>query len=447
MSLFRQILLSVLVIVIAGAGWLAFERRDLIFGAVGAAADAGGGGQNGSAGAGSGNGGANRQGGGGGGGLANAGSGGSQGGGQGGSGGQSGGGGGRGFGGPPQVVTAKVVLDSTGADIRAIGTLAAAQEVTIFPQVTGVVSDVAFKRGAKVGKGDTLVKLDDSDQKVAVDGAGITLDTAKAALVRAEKLAETKNISPVDLDTARAGVKKAEIDLRAAQLDLDKREIKAPFAGVTGLTDLSVGDLVTNSKAITTLDDVSTVTVSFQVAQRFAGMVAPGQEVSATSEALPGQTFAGRIDAIDNRIDPEARTLKVEASLPNESGTLKPGMAIVVMQSFAAEPHPSVPSIALQWDRKGSFVWKLDGAVVHRLPVQVITRRSGVVTVAADLKADDLVVTEGVLRLREGVTVARADQGGGPPAADAKDGEASLDGNGKSKGDGVTAAGRTPPNG
>jgi RND family efflux transporter MFP subunit len=151
---------------------------------------------------------------------------------------------------------------------------------------------------------------------------------------------------------------------------------------------------------------MSTVRVSFQVPERASGLVAVGQAISATTEALAGQSFTGRVTAVDSRVDATTRTLGVEASVPNTDGTLKPGMALTVGLQFPGEPHPSVASLAIQWDRQGSYVWKIDGNVVHRTPIQIITRRSGVVTVAGDLAEGDLVVTDGVLRLREGITVA-----------------------------------------
>ena len=315
------------------------------------------------------------------------------------------------------MVATPVVIDESGQEVRAIGTLAAAQEVTVYPQVTGIVAEIAFTPGSEVAKGAELVRLDDADERIAVDMAEIALTTANAAHDRAERLGTTKNITAVDLENARAAAQKAEIDLKAAKLALAKRTITAPFAGVTGLTDLSVGDLATTAKPITTVNDMTSLTVSFDVAERVAGLVAIGQEVDAQSDALIGRTIKGRIVAIDNRIDAQARTLKLKASLPNEANILKPGMAITVMLTFPGQPRPSIPSLAIQWDRKGSFVWKVDGDVVHRTPIQIAERRSGVVTVSGDLKAGDLVVTEGVLRLREGAKVALAgDEGVRPPA-------------------------------
>jgi len=288
----------------------------------------------------------------------------------------------------------------------------------IYPQVTGIVDDVAFTPGTPVDKDQVLVRLQDADQQVAVDLANIALDSAQQAVERAQRLSKSGNVTAVTLSDAKTAEQKAAIDLKSAQLDLAKRTIRAPFDGIIGLTDVSVGDLVTSSTAIATIADMSSVTVSFDVPERVAGQVAVGDEVNATAAAIPGVTITGKLSAIDNRIDPTTRTLKVQATLPNEAENIKPGMAINIAFSVAVTPRPAVPSLAIQWDRDGSFVWKADGDTVHRTAVQVVARRSGTVTVAGDLGKGDEVVVEGVLRLREGQKIAREGDGGetGPPA-------------------------------
>ena len=381
-----QILTSLVLAALAGAGWYAYAHRAALFGGESPAAVAAGG-QPRPAGGGSG---------------------------------VPGGGQGRGpagFGGPPLVVGAAVATDDGGTDVRSIGTLAAEKAVTIYPQVTGIVRAVNFRPGAVVKTGDVLVTIDDADQQVAVDKATIALQNATAARERLEKLVKSSNATTVQLSDAQVAEKQAEIDLRSAQLELQKRAIKAPFDGTVGLTDIAVGDLVSSQKAITTLDELTTLKVSFDVPERVAPLVKPGATVKATSDAMPGKTIAGEVTAVDSRIDPAARTLKVEAEIPNADGALKPGGAIAINLAFPGEPQPSVPSLAIQWDRQGPFVWKLDGDVVHRTPAQILTRRSGVVTVAADLDEGDQVVVEGVLRLREGLKVQPTVAEGGAPVA------------------------------
>jgi RND family efflux transporter MFP subunit len=346
-------------------------------------------------------------------------------------------GGGAGFaggrGGPVLVVTDAVETDTTGIQVSAVGTVAASRAVTIFPQVTGVVTDVAFHAGDLVSDAQPLIKLDDADQQVAVDKAQLGVQNAQAAYDRATQLAKTNNATAVAVSDAKTALDQAQIDLRSAQLDLAKRTITAPFAGTVGLTDLSVGDLVNSQKAIATVDDMSTVTVSFSVPERASGLVKIGDAVTATTDALAGQKFAGKVTAVDSRVDPTTRALNVQATLPNDADALKPGMALTVDLEFPGTPHPAVSSLAIQWDRQGSYVWKVADGKTHRVGVQIIVRRSGVVTVAGDLKEGDRIVTEGVLRVREGSAVTEAGAqptGQGTPPAGSGTPQAGSDPNG-----------------
>ena len=373
MSILRQLLLSLILVAVVGGGWLFYQRPAFVFGTPETVGDA----------------------------TRPAGPGGAPGGRPGGV-------------GQTLVVTVEVGTDDSATEVRAIGTAAAARSVTIYPQVTGIVTDIAFSPGATVERGQTLLALDAADQQVALDRANIALDAARETLDRSERLEKTGNVTASVLSDARKAVQQAEIDVRMAELDLAKRTIRAPFDGVIGLTDVTVGDLVTSQTAIATVADMSSVTVAFDVPERVVGKIAKGEPISAMAAALPGATFAGTVSAIDNRIDPATRTMKVEATLPNEAADLKPGMTVTTDLNVAGEIRPAVPSLAIQWDRKGSFVWKMDGDTVHRVGVQIVARRSGVVTVAGDLAPGDEVVVEGVLRLREGATVVRA---GGPPGA------------------------------
>jgi RND family efflux transporter MFP subunit len=394
MSVIKQILLSIVVLVIAGGGWYAWDRNLIPFlpraAASGPAGQAGGGlvvGPGGQGGPGAfivGPGGFGFPGGPGGGANSRA---------------------------PAPIVAAAVTLDDDGFEVKAIGTAAAAKAITIYPQVSGVLSEILFRPGQAVAAGQTLVKLADADQQVAVQKAKITLDAAQAALDRAEQLSRANTITAAALSDARTNFTRAQIDYQTAQLEAGKRTITAPFAGTTGLSGVTVGDLVGSSKAITTLDDVSTVLVAFDVPERASGKVAVGHEVIAATEALPGTAFLGRISAVDSRVDPTARTLRVEATLPNEANVLKPGMAVAISMAFPGEMRPVVPSLSIQYDRNGAYVWKVDNGVVKRVGVDVIDRRSGTVLVVANLQPGDLIAAEGIQRLRENARVNVIDDG------------------------------------
>src|SRR5690606_4244279 len=124
-------------------------------------------------------------------------------------------------------------------------------------------------------------------------------------------------------------------------------------------------------------------TVAFEVPERASGRVAVGQELTATTAALAGRRFVGEVSAVDSRVDAVARTLRVEASLPNEANVLKPGMALSVVLAFAGDEHLSVPSASVLWDRGGPYVWKVAGDSATRTDVDIVARHSGVVVVAA----------------------------------------------------------------
>jgi RND family efflux transporter MFP subunit len=311
-------------------------------------------------------------------------------------------------------VTARVGVDTAGTQIRAIGTLTAAKAVTLFPEVTGFVTAVDVEPGATVAERQVLVQLDDADQAIAIDRAAIALDDVRAALDRAERLAKSNNVTEVALSDARTAVRSAEIDLRSAELERAKRAIKAPFAGIVGLIPVSVGDLVNASTALTTLDDVSRLTVAFDATERFADIVKVGHPVSGTAVGLPGREIKGAISAVDSRVDPTTRVFKIEATLEQGIEGLKPGMSITIAVDFAGEPQPTVPSLAIQWDREGSFVWTLDGDTAKRTAVQIIGRHSGTVIVVGAIEAGVEVVVEGLQRMRDGISVKRV---GGEPGA------------------------------
>lgn len=368
MSTAKQLVVALVIVLIAAAGWVVYDRPAFLFGTPEVAARGGGGP-----------------------------------------------GGFSGFGrGPTAVIAAAVEIDASGTDVRALGTAVAAREVTLQSQVSGIVSEVNFTPGGEVEAGDVIVHLEDADEQVAVDLAVLALESAKETLERAEQLSETGSVTAVTLSDARRAVQRAGIDLRRTEIELAKRRIVSPFEGIIGLSDVSVGDLLTSSTAIATVADLSSMTVSFDVPARAASAVRLGLPVSATAPALPGETIAGELTAIDNRVDATTRTLRVEATLPNRGEDLRPGMAINIAFAAPAPPQPAVPSLAIQWDREGSYVWKLEGDVVERVAVQVIARRSGIVTVAGDLTADDRVVVEGVLGLRAGQSVSPI----GDPVAD-----------------------------
>jgi RND family efflux transporter MFP subunit len=313
-------------------------------------------------------------------------------------------------GGAVNVVTSPVEADNSGDVVMALGTAKAVSSVTLFPEVPGKVAEVNVVPGKAVEGGDLLVRLDDEEQKIAVEKAEIALEQAQAALQRQQTLAKSKTTSTVALSDAETAARMAEVALKTAKVDLGRRSITAPFSGVTGLTDLSVGAFVTTATPLAMVDDFATMRVEFEIPERWSGRVAQGQPITATAQALPGSEFAGKISGVDNRVDATTRTLRLQADLVNYAGLLKTGMAIMVSLEFDANQELAVPSLAVQWDRRGSFVWKVVDGAVRRTSVAIIRRQSGFVVMKGDVAAGDHVVVEGLLRLREGAKITEVDQ-------------------------------------
>jgi RND family efflux transporter MFP subunit len=186
---------------------------------------------------------------------------------------------------------------------------------------------------------------------------------------------------------------------------LERRTVEAPFDGVVGFSDVERGDRATETTLITTLDDPSAILIDFDVPEAVAGRVEPGDAVTATTWSFPGEPFTGTVTAVGSRIDPETRSLRTRARISNPDDRLRTGMSFEVQLDLPGEILPSMPEIALQWGREGSYVWTVRDGKVEREPVVVRRRTGGRVLAEAELTDDDVVVIEGTMRLRDGLAV------------------------------------------
>lgn len=302
------------------------------------------------------------------------------------------------------VVTEPAVAAVSGQRLRAVGTAEARQTVSLYPDVAGQVVAVHFRSGEVVTEGQPLVQLDDADERLAVEAASIMLADASATVERYGQLVGTGAVSTVARDQAATAVDSATNDLARAQLELDRRTIRAPIMGLVGIVDLEPGDRVDSATLITRIDDSATLIVDFTVPERFAGQVYNGQPIVATTGAFPDQVFEGEITALDSRLDAASRTLTVRAEIDND-GWLVPGLAFAVELAFEGADYPAVEDIAVQWDRSGSYVWTVEEDRAQRVPVTIVERRGGLVLLDGALDIGDPVVVAGSQRLSDGSEV------------------------------------------
>ncbi|WP_428686597.1 efflux RND transporter periplasmic adaptor subunit [Roseibium sp.] len=325
---------------------------------------------------------------------------------------------GRGQGGPQGAVVTTPVVEITINDrLSAIGTSTALQSVEVTPYTSGRMTELLVKSGAAVKPGDVVARLDSEAEQIAVERAANALKDAEARLKRMQVLQKTNTATAVQVNDAELVVENARLELRQAELALSRRSIETPISGTVGILPITAGNYVTSQTVIATIDDRSEILVDFWVPERYASAVRVGSSLTATSIARPGETFHGVISAVDNRIDIASRTLQVRARFPNIEDKLRAGMSFQVLMKFPGDKYPAVDPLAIQWGSDGAFVWAVREGKGARVPVNIIQRNADSVLVDAGLTEEDDVVTEGLHLVRQGaeLTIAGRKQA---PAAD-----------------------------
>tara|TARA_R110002072_G_scaffold59158_1_gene150666 strand:- start:4625 stop:5677 length:1053 start_codon:yes stop_codon:yes gene_type:complete len=305
----------------------------------------------------------------------------------------------------PLVVVSPLQFSNERSRIEAVGTSRANRSITLFPAVSGEVVKVLFQSGQYVEAGDVLLELDQRDQKLAVELSEVRLAEAKRLFERYQESAATGATLPTILDAARAELDSARIALDRARISLEDRIVEAPFAGFVGINNIDVGDRIQSSTPITTLDDRSTLLVSFAVPELMSGKIAAGDEVAISTWSSNDPTAIGAVFDIDSRINPDTRTFITRARIDNQTDNLRPGMSFKVILELEGDSYPRLAEISVQWGAEGSYVWLVKDGKVSRVPVEIVQRQRGEVLVESSLSAGDLVVVEGIQRLRPGLTV------------------------------------------
>lgn len=314
----------------------------------------------------------------------------------------------------PMVVTQVVAIGTVNDRLNAIGNGEATQSVVVMPQSAGTIEQILVSSGQRVSKGDVLAKLDSDEQVIALEKARVAL---RSAVERSSSYKNLKTVSRLDVLDAQIAEETAKLAVSTAELELKRRDIIAPIDGVAGIVAINVGDNVTTQTNVVTLDDRSEILVDFWAPERFAVAVEPGQPVEATAIARPGKVFKGVVDSIDNRVDLASRTIRIRARVDNPDDVLRAGMAFNVSMRFSGERYPSVDPLSVQWDVDGSYVWRVVDGRAEKTRVRIVQRNPESVLVEAAINEGDLVVTEGIQRVREGQPVGVVGQTGQPEVA------------------------------
>jgi len=236
-------------------------------------------------------------------------------------------------------------------------------------------------------------------------GAFTQLVEQTRAVERGVKLQSSNSIARATLEQITATKAAADAAVERARRRLADRVIRAPFAGVVGLSDVDLGARIDDDTVVTTLDDLAEIEIQFALPETLYGEVAAGQSISARSAAFPDRVFSGRITQIDSRIDPVSRSFKARALVPNPEDVLPSGMFMSLTLVLAETDALVVPEEAIMVQAAETFVFVVEDGHVRRRIVTTGQRRDGVVAVTSGLTPGEAVVIRGLQRIRDGAAV------------------------------------------
>lgn len=307
---------------------------------------------------------------------------------------------------PKHVIVAPVVLEQISDRVEALGTARANESVNITANVSEKIREIHFEDGQHVKTGEILVVLNQAEEQANLKQAQAVRGERQLALDRLLQLEERKLAATDEIDRTRLELEQAQASITAIKARIGDRVIRAPFDGVVGLRDISVGALVETGDLIATLDDTSRIKLDFSVPAMFLAELKPGLKIRARATALDNREFLGEVKSIDSRVDPVTRSVQVRALLPNPEGNIIPGILMQVDLLRNTRQALVVPEAALLPLANQQYVMvriNKDGKdTVEKRDVQIGIRMPGYVEILTGLSVDEYVVTHGNSKVRAG---------------------------------------------
>ncbi len=312
---------------------------------------------------------------------------------------------------PPLVTVGRARRDRIYDVVEALGTAQANESVTLTAKVTDTVRRVNFEDGDYVEAGAVLIELTNQEEEALLAEARANLDDAESQLRRFEDLSSRGLSAESELDVARSRAAAMRARLNSIVARLRDRLIQAPFSGLLGFRQVSPGTMLSPNTPITSIDDIAVIKLDFTVPESAMGSMTPGAKVVAKSVSFPDRDFEGVVRTVGSRVDPVTRAITVRAHVENADRSLRPGMLLTVEIVTAERMALVVPEGAVFQVQNRAYVYRADGNVARQQQIEVGGRRFGVVEVLGGLVEGDLIVVEGIVKLRDG----------GPMRYDAKD--------------------------
>ncbi|WP_164465043.1 efflux RND transporter periplasmic adaptor subunit [Aeromonas dhakensis] len=309
---------------------------------------------------------------------------------------------------PRQVnIRAQTVSQSLAEpSIKLVSKLAANRSVVISPEVTGRIVKIAVRSGQQVKQGDVLIALDAGKQQAELAEQSASVRDESRKLRDMRRLVARGAITTSELEGQEATVAQAQARADAAKYELSLRTLLAPFDGSVSLIDLSEGALVNSGDTLLHLDELAKLRLDLAVPERYLSLLRPGMAVTATSSAWPDQSFRGVLETLDSRVSNDTQNIKARVIIPNPDGQLRPGMLLNVELSLPPQKMTLIPAQSVEYAGEQRFVYRLEpNDKVKRVPVVLGDTHGEEVWVTEGLKVGDRIVVEGLVNLRDGVSV------------------------------------------
>lgn len=319
---------------------------------------------------------------------------------------------------PPVTISAQAAKQVIWRpELSAVGNFVARKGVDITPETAGIIEKIEFNSGQSVEANTLLVQLDDAIDQATMKDNEAMLDLAKLNFKRQLDLLKKRATPSSQVDETRAKLKQAEATLAKTNALIRQKQIRAPFAGQLGIRKVNLGQYVTpGTTTVVTLQSLDPLFIEFNLPEQDLPKVKMGDLVKLTVDALPNQAFAGNISAIDAKVDPQTHNVLVQASVPNPEKKLYPGMfASIQIQLPAQNAVVTVPATAISYSLYGDsvFIVKTEGndksgkpiKKAYRSFVKVGDKRENRVVITDGVKAGDIVVDSGQLKLHNATPV------------------------------------------
>ena len=318
---------------------------------------------------------------------------------------------------PPTTVSSVSVKEEDWAPrLTAVGSVSAVQGAVVSAELAGVVSEINFENGGEAKKGEVLMKLDASQEEALLRSAEAEAQLAQTDLERSRDLAMKKVVSSAELDSAQSKFRRLNAVVDQVRSSIAKKTLIAPFDGQLGIRQVNVGQMINAGQQVVPLTSLDPVFADFALPQQYLGQLTPGLEVHVTTDAIPGRVFNGKVTAINSMVDSSTRNITLQATLDNSDHALRPGM-FAKAEVMLPEKHKTlvVPGSAISYAPFGDSVFVIEkkkdektgkeSQVIRQQFVRVGEGRGDLVAITQGLKAGETIVSTGVFKLRNGMSV------------------------------------------